>query len=72
MDISTPIMVAEQSARLAAVSAAHRSSASRISQSSGGQSALVAAAFGAAFCNSFDTVGGGLDDSPVPWGMEAG
>ena len=77
---STPEMAAEQSARFAAVSAARRCSASTIGRSSGGQSAFVAAlgcdvdfdaAFGAAFSDSFGVVGGGLDDSPIPWGMEA-
>ena len=76
---STPEMAAEQRARFAAVSAARRCSASTIGRSSGGQSAFVAAlvydvdfdaALGAAFSEGIDVVGGGLNDSPIQWGIE--
>ena len=71
-----PEMAAEQSARFAAVSAARRCSASIIGRSSGGQSAFVAAlgcdvnsdaALGVAFSEGVGVIGGGLDDSPIPF-----
>ena len=76
---SMPEMAAEQRARFAAVSAARRCLASTIGRSSGGQSAFVAAlgcdvdfdaALGATFSEGICVVEGGLDDSPILWGME--
>lgn len=78
---STPEMAVEQRARFAAVSAAHRCSASTIGRSSGGHHAFDAAFgcdvdfgadIGAAFSDGFDAVGGDFDDSRIPWGTEGG
>ena len=77
---STPEMAAEQTVRFAAVSAARCSSVPRTGRSSGGHSALMAAwncdslvetSFVAVFSDGQGSVKGDLNDSPIPWVMEA-